>query len=396
MELPQSCDTFVALPPLTKHGVIFGKNSDRPKGEVQEVVYFPASQCSNVIKCTYIEVEYSGPRKAVILSKPSWMWGAEMGANECGVVIGNEAVWTNNTNGENDPSVKRLLGMDLVRLGLEQSSSATEALEIITNLLEKYGQGGPCAEEDSGLSYHNSFLIADSSTAWILETSGKQWVAEQISSGCRNISNGLSITTKFDRHSKDLFDYAKAQGFWNGEDEFNFSEVFGGEKVPGSDRYIEGQKLLKKYTETNDFKEVDMFNILRDRQSGICRPCDSPFPTQGSQVSVLSSTRPSVHWFTATPDPSISVYKPFIFTPNAIISKHTICPEERKNSPHTLYTLHERTAEKGDEQVQKLLRNMEENCVKELNDVIENIGDNLAEMDELMKDCVETEVKFYR
>lgn len=39
MVLPQSCDTFVVLPPLTKDGsVIFGKNSDRPQNEVQEVV----------------------------------------------------------------------------------------------------------------------------------------------------------------------------------------------------------------------------------------------------------------------------------------------------------------------------------------------------------------------
>lgn len=37
------CDTFVVLPPLTAHGgIIFGKNSDRPSDEVQEVVYEPS------------------------------------------------------------------------------------------------------------------------------------------------------------------------------------------------------------------------------------------------------------------------------------------------------------------------------------------------------------------
>lgn len=41
------------------------------------------------------------------------MWGAEMGANDKGVVIGNEAVWTK----MNSPADKeeKLLGMDLLR-----------------------------------------------------------------------------------------------------------------------------------------------------------------------------------------------------------------------------------------------------------------------------------------
>jgi hypothetical protein len=35
--------SFVALPPRAKDGlVVFGKNSARPRDEVQEVVYFPA------------------------------------------------------------------------------------------------------------------------------------------------------------------------------------------------------------------------------------------------------------------------------------------------------------------------------------------------------------------
>src|SRR4051794_39375621 len=37
------CDTFIALPSVTADGfVIFGKNSDRPSGEVQEIIYYPA------------------------------------------------------------------------------------------------------------------------------------------------------------------------------------------------------------------------------------------------------------------------------------------------------------------------------------------------------------------
>ena len=52
--------------------------------------------------------------QAVMLSKPSWMWGAEMGSNSKGVSVGNEAVWTKAMDG-GDEKVERLLGMDLVR-----------------------------------------------------------------------------------------------------------------------------------------------------------------------------------------------------------------------------------------------------------------------------------------
>ena len=48
------------------------------------------------------------------MSKPAWMWGAEMGANEHGVAIGNEAVWNRLSDTEYD-AVPRLLGMDLLR-----------------------------------------------------------------------------------------------------------------------------------------------------------------------------------------------------------------------------------------------------------------------------------------
>jgi secernin len=47
------------------------------------------------------------------------------------------------------------------------------------------------------------------------------------------------------------------------------------------------------------------------------------------KVSVLSaagSGKPHCHWFTATPNPQASVFKPFIFTPAARISQHTCSP----------------------------------------------------------------------
>ena len=59
------------------------------------------------------------------------MWGAEMGANELGVVIGNEAVWTKLTNAES--MTKRLLGMDLLRWEYSQKMTKYFAVSLEYN-----------------------------------------------------------------------------------------------------------------------------------------------------------------------------------------------------------------------------------------------------------------------
>lgn len=73
------------------------------------------SQCFNflLLKCTYIEVDQVKKTHAVILSKPAWMWGAEMGANDQGVSVAMAPVWTK-LNGPSDLE-ERLLGQDLAR-----------------------------------------------------------------------------------------------------------------------------------------------------------------------------------------------------------------------------------------------------------------------------------------
>jgi secernin len=53
-------------------------------------------------------------------------------------------------------------------------------VDVIAELLEKYGQGGNCMEDQSGFTYHNSFLISDRTEAWVMETSGKYWAAEKV------------------------------------------------------------------------------------------------------------------------------------------------------------------------------------------------------------------------
>ncbi len=87
------CDTSVVLASATKNGeAFFAKNSDREPNEAQYLIVLPAQDYAKdeQVRCTYIEIPQVKHTYKILLSKPYWMWGAEMGANECGVAIGNE------------------------------------------------------------------------------------------------------------------------------------------------------------------------------------------------------------------------------------------------------------------------------------------------------------------
>jgi secernin len=306
---PLGCDTFVAYPPTTPYGTaVFGKNSDRPSGETQSIRRYPAKYHDegSSLSCTYISIPQARQTHAVLLSQIDWMWGAEHGANEHGVVIGNEAVWTK-VHDEN-LSTKRLLGMDLVRLGLERGSSSRESLEVITHLLNDHGQGGPCAHDDSSFVYHNSFLIADCREAWILETAGRNWVAKQISEGSRNISNVLTIRTDYDLHSDGLYDYARKHKLLNDKAEgekLDWALCFGDGCVEECEspysRQCCGFKLLNKYSHSQKLDERAMKEILCSHDGGICM--HGAFETAASMISVLKESGDHSHWMLDKPHP---------------------------------------------------------------------------------------------
>jgi len=217
------CDTVVALGSVTADGAtLFAKNSDREPNEAHHLLSIPAARHppGSRVKCTYIEIPQVEQTCAVLLAKPFWIWGAEMGANEHGVVIGNEAVFTK-VPYDKQPG---LTGMDLLRLALERARTAREALDVITGLIALHGQGGNCGFRHPSY-YHNSFLIADPQTAWVLETAGRQWAAIQVKE-IGAISNGITIGNRWDIASPDLVTYAVERGWCRGRDDFDFARCY--------------------------------------------------------------------------------------------------------------------------------------------------------------------------
>src|ERR1700728_2793863 len=156
------CDTLCGP---GSDGMVFAKNSERPVGEVQLAVPFgrrPTAGCT--LRTQYLSIGDTGAH-AVFLSCPTWLWGAEHGVNEFGVAIGNERVSTVHQAAQARPA---LIGMDMVRLGLERSRNAEEALAVLIDLLTTYGQGG-IADAAHNEAYDSSFLIADARGAFVLD-----------------------------------------------------------------------------------------------------------------------------------------------------------------------------------------------------------------------------------
>ena len=314
------CDILVALAAETPRGaLLFAKNSDRERNEAQVLEMHPRRSGGGELKLTYIAIPDVAATHAVLLSRPCWMWGAEMGANEHGVVIGNEALHAK------VPAQRRraLTGMDLVRLGLERGASAAQALAVIIELLERHGQGGDCGHLGR-FYYHNGFIIADATEAYVLETVGRDWVVERVA-GRRSLSNAYSIGAGWSAISPGLA--AQAAGRFDVAahliDEARDAVSF------GRGRCARGQDLLVRADDA--LTPAAMMAILRDHGEAadwspantvgrtICmHAAQGPRRSQSvaSMVSEVGADR-AVHWVTATSAPCTSLFKPVLLEAGA-------------------------------------------------------------------------------
>jgi len=320
------CDTFIKITPTQ---LLFGKNSDREPNEAQAIVRFTrATPLEKTLRCTYIEIPQISHTHEVILSKPFQMWGAEMGANEHGLVIGNEAVFTKIPFQRKNTG---LTGMDMLRLALERCSSAHAALDLIIQLLTDYGQNACGGYRNRRFYYHNSFLIGDKAEAWVLETAGPHWVAKKIVDSYA-ISNGLTLTNDYDLISPHAEDFARHRGWCKKGEEFSFAQAYSdwfytrmskckvrraysSQAIQSDDLngVLHAVKILRQHGDTPE-------NRYDPSQGGTANVCmhstgpTNPSQTTGSMVFELprETGTPTV-WLSGTSMPCLSAYLPFFF-----------------------------------------------------------------------------------
>ncbi|MBN1260887.1 MAG: C69 family dipeptidase [Anaerolineae bacterium] len=350
------CDTVVALGNTTADGaVLFAKNSDREANEAQALVYVPRTLFppDARVQCTHLEVPQVRETYAVLLSKPFWMWGCEMGVNERGVAIGNEAVFTKEPYEETG-----LLGMDMLRLALERAADAREALGVLIDLLETYGQHANGGYQRQ-LLYHNSFLIADTRQAWVLETAGRYWAALQVRD-FYTISNGLTIGAEWDLASAGLVEHAIEKGWCASADDFHFahcySDAFYTRFSHCRERRRRSMALLA--AEGGELTVHAMLRLLRDHGADASRdPRWSPIRGSGRNLCVHAGFGPlrnaqstgslvahldarlTTAWCTGASAPCLSTFKPVWLE----VGLPDIGPEPGATyDPETLWWHHER------------------------------------------------------
>jgi secernin len=316
------CDTLVRL---TDDGVLFAKNSDRDPNEAQFLEHVPAAThaASSEVRCTWISVPQVKRTNAVLLSRPWWIWGAEMGANEHGVVIGNEAVFTRARREPEDG----LIGMDLLRLALERAATAEQAVSVIVELLERHGQGGSCSHAHPRFQYDNSFIVADPVNAIVLETAGREWAVEPVKGAARTISNGLTIPGFAERHSDPLRNRVAA---------------------------CVARRTLTRHAARTATGPADLMRVLRSHGTGpdpqhsiVNGAMSAPCMHAGGGVITNSQTTASwvsdlrtghLHWVTGTSAPCTSLFKPLRIDEEIDLGPH---PNDRFDD-ESLWWRHER------------------------------------------------------
>jgi secernin len=377
------CDSWLATRGATStQQVIFAKNSDRPVFDCQPLVFYPRKtrKSANKVRLEYVDVPQAETTYGTLGSSPYWCWGYEEGINEHSVVIGNEAIFTKSfreaalAQKEGRGPGSGLLGMDLVRLALERSRSASEAVERLGTLIELYGQFG------SGVPKQGH---AEPDEGWILETAGKRWVAKRVAEGCVSISNQPSIREEWDLGSHDIRHHAIEKGWWprDQKNRFDFARAFIDETVPRQVSHVRAMRARQLLGDKEgQITPGWMMRIARDHYEGtflggpyfdaadpdlhtLCMHASSADFTWGNTASSCVAVLPKadgalpVFWWTPGP-PCNGCYVPFfvhggglpeIVTKAGTFGKRVIAPtdvEEDAFAPDSYWWLFRRLTDK--------------------------------------------------
>ena len=289
---------------LVPDGSLFGMNCTRHVNEPQITEYIPAAAHREATLYTsYLEIDQIAETYACVLSRAEWAWGAEMGVNENGVSIGLSEV----------KKLRRvekagLIGMDLLRLGLERSATAFEAVLVIIALLERYGQGGNTGYARR-MDTDSSFLILDRNAVYVLETADRSWAYRKLDSAA--LSSGFIIAEDGDAYSDDqVCDFRKRHG---GVVRGKMNGAF--QRAEHLHRAVSGIETIPEACALLSGHRPSWINPMKHGiPAGPCMHAGG-FSSVGTTASLVSEVRKTPRlWLTGSSAPCISLYKPWCFS----------------------------------------------------------------------------------
>ncbi|MSQ95242.1 MAG: hypothetical protein EXR98_11895 [Gemmataceae bacterium] len=198
-------DMFVALKEASANQTtLFGLNyhTDGSQRHAVHIVPGMMHEAGDVAHAATAEVPEAKQTFAVLGIQPLHTWGFLHGVNENRVAIGVTSWQSRRPRGPG-----ALSGPDLVCLALQRSRGAHHAFEVLTDLLEHYGE-----TPDHGANDH-IFLIADGKEAFVLEASGRYWAMLECGS-TRAVTDAAMIRQDWRRLAPGLVDFAAEKGWW--------------------------------------------------------------------------------------------------------------------------------------------------------------------------------------
>lgn len=174
-------------------------------------------------------VEWDTGKPLGEIPQPERTYNVVGNMNEHQVAIG-ESTWGGRRELQDTTGQAVIDYGSLIQIALERSTTAREALDVMTDLVEKYGYA----------SSGESFTIADKNEVWVMELIGKGaekgavWVAVRIPDdaicGHANEPRIRQVNMKDKenvRFSKDVIKFARKRGYFNGRDEdFSFADAY--------------------------------------------------------------------------------------------------------------------------------------------------------------------------
>jgi hypothetical protein len=180
---------------------------------------FPAAShpLDAVIHLSQLDIPQARQTAALLGVQFEGAWGCQFGCNDQCVAVG-VARWHSRLS-QSGPG---LSGPEMTRLALERGHSARHAVEVLTDLIARFGQ-----READEPAMHSVYLIADAHEACVLEAAGSHWALLECGE-TRAVADVGLIRQDWTRLSHGLAEQAIQNAWWNDDGtKLDFAGSFG-------------------------------------------------------------------------------------------------------------------------------------------------------------------------